>query len=90
MKFGIYQGRKVPLEKPIRISEGKNKFKVYVFDEKTGKVKLIRFGARGYKIKKSIRKYKKSYCARSKPLSRAGDKLSKNYWSRLMWECENA
>ncbi len=50
-----YQGRKVTLNKPFRLStaESKNKkFGVYVKNKSTGRVQKVTYGARGMSIKK--------------------------------------
>ena len=64
-----YQGRKVPLNKPMRGDS--KKFKVYVKDPKTGNVKKVNFGHGGtsakrktMRIRKSNPKARKSFRAR--------------------------
>ncbi len=64
-----YQGRKVPLNKPMRGDV--KKFKVYVKDPKTGNVKKVNFGHGGssakrktMRIRKSNPKARKSFRAR--------------------------
>ena len=83
--MATYQGRKVTLNKPI--AGDVKKFKVYVKDPKTGRVKKVNFGARGMSIKKDNPERKKSYCARSGGIKGTDNKLSANYWSRKMWNC---
>ena len=83
--MATYQGRKVTLNKPI--AGDVKKFKVYVKDPKTGRVKKVNFGAKGMSIKKDNPERKKSYCARSGGIKGTNNKLSANYWSRRMWNC---
>jgi len=80
-----YQGRKVTLNKPM--AGDVKKFKVYVKDPSTGRVKKVNFGAKGMSIKKDNPNRKKSYCARSGGIKGTDNKLSANYWSRKMWNC---
>jgi len=80
-----YQGRKVTLNKPM--AGDVKKFKVYVKDLSTGRVKKVNFGAKGMSIKKENPDRKKSYCARSGGIKGTDNKLSANYWSRKMWNC---
>lgn len=77
-----YQGRKVPLGKPMRGDV--KKFKVYVKDPKTGNVKKVNFGDKKMRIKKSIPARRKSFRARHK-CSTAKDRTSARYWSCRAW-----
>jgi len=81
--MATYQGKKVPLNKPLRGDV--KKFKVFVKDG--DKVKKINFGDPNMSIKKNIPGRKKSYCARSGGIKGTNNKLSANYWSRKMWNC---
>ena len=83
--MATYQGRKVTLNKPM--AGDVKKFKVYVKDPKTGRVKKVNFGAKGMSIKKDNPERKKSYCASSGGIKGTNNKLSANYWSRRMWNC---
>ena len=83
--MATYQGRKVTLNKPM--AGDVKKFKVYIKDPKTGRVKKVNFGAKGMSIKKDNPERKKSYCARSGGIKGTNNKLSANYWSRRMWNC---
>jgi hypothetical protein len=47
-----YKGRSVSLNKPFRTPSASKKFGVYVKDNRSGKVKVVRFGAKGMSIKK--------------------------------------
>ena len=57
-----YQGRTVPLGKPMRGDS--KKFKVYVKNPKTGKVVKVNFGAKGMNIKKNNPKRRAAFRAR--------------------------
>jgi len=87
-----YQGRKVPLNKPMRGDT--KKFKVYVKDPKTGNVKKVNFGHGGtsakklgqktMKIRKSNPKARKSFRARHN-CANPGPKTKARYWSCRKW-----
>jgi len=77
-----YQGRKVPLGKPMRGDVAK--FKVYVKDPKTGNVKKVNFGDKTMKIKKSNPARRKSFRARHK-CHTAKDRTTARYWSCKAW-----
>ena len=87
-----YQGRKVPLGKPMRGDV--KKFKVYVRDPKTGNVKKVNFGHGGtsakragqktMKIKKSNPARRKSFRARHN-CANPGSRLKARYWSCRAW-----
>jgi hypothetical protein len=87
-----YQGRTVPLGKPMRGDV--KKFKVYVKDPKTGNVKKVNFGHGGtsakrlgqktMKIKKSNPKRRKSFRARHN-CDNPGPRTKARYWSCRAW-----
>jgi hypothetical protein len=87
-----YQGRKVPLGKPMRGDT--KKFKVYVKDPATGNVKKVNFGHGGttakrlgqktMKIKKSNPARRKSFRARHN-CDNPGSRLKARYWSCRAW-----
>jgi hypothetical protein len=87
-----YQGRKVPLGKPMRGDS--KKFKVYVKDPKTGNVKKVNFGHGGtsakragqktMKIKKSNPARRKSFRARHN-CDNPGPRTKARYWSCRAW-----
>jgi hypothetical protein len=87
-----YQGRKVPLNKPMRGDS--KKFKVYVKDPKSGNVKKVNFGHGGtsakklgqktMKIRKSNPKARKSFRARHN-CANPGPKTKARYWSCRKW-----
>ena len=87
-----YQGRKVPLGKPMRGDV--KKFKVYVKDPKTGNVKKVNFGHGGTSAKRAGQKtmsIKKSNPARRKSFrarhncSNPGPRTKARYWSCRAW-----
>jgi hypothetical protein len=87
-----YQGRKVPLNKPMRGDV--KKFKVYVKNPSTGNVKKVNFGHGGTSAKKLGQKtmsIKKSNPARRKSFrarhncANPGPKTSARYWSCRKW-----
>lgn len=77
-----YQGRKVPLGKPMRGDV--KKFKVFVRDPKTGNVKKVNFGDKKMRIKKSIPARRKSFRARHH-CSTPGPRTKARYWSCRKW-----
>ena len=82
-----YKGRNVKLNKPSRGDV--KKFKVFVKDRKTSRVKKVNFGAKGMSIKKNIPARKKSFMARFKPILAkvTGQKnLSPAYWAIQSWK----
>ena len=83
-----YQGKKVTLDKPSRITKGESgygrkKFKVYVKDG--DKVKKVMFGDPNLSIKRFSDAKRKSFRARHK-CDTAKDKTKARYWSCKMWE----
>lgn len=92
MSEAKYQGREVPLGKPMRGDV--KKFKVYVKDPKTGNVKKVNFGHGGtsarragqktMKIKKSDPARRKSFRARHN-CDNPGPRTKARYWSCRAW-----
>ena len=87
-----YQGREVPLSKPMRGDV--KKFKVYVKDPKTGNVKKVNFGHGGSSAKRAGEKtmsIKKSDPARRKSFrarhncDNPGPRTKARYWSCRAW-----
>lgn len=80
-----YRGEVFPgYNKPKNAPKG-SKHKKRVLAKKGDKVKVVNFGARGYKHNYSA-KAKKSYLARSAGIKGKDDKFSANYWSRrVLW-----
>ena len=85
MNEAIYQGRNVPLNKPMKGDVKKSK--VYVRDPSTGNIKKVNFGDKTLSIKKDQPARKRSYCARSSGQGNLTKKTSANYWSRRAWDC---
>ena len=82
-----YQGRTVKLNKPMRGDT--KKFKVFVKDRTSGKVKKVNFGSKEMSIKKSIPARKRSFDARMGGVLKRvkGQKnLSAAYWSLQAWK----
>jgi hypothetical protein len=77
-----YQGRDVPLNKPMQGDVKKSK--VYVKDPKTGNVKKVNFGDPDMKIKKSNPARRKSFRARHN-CDNPGPKTKARYWSCRAW-----
>ena len=75
-----YNGKKVKLNKPMRSSGGGKKYKVYVKNPKTGRVKKISFGDAGLKTKSSNKKRAKSFAARHN-CEKKNDKMKAGYWA---------
>ena len=92
MEEAKYQGREVPLGKPMRGDT--KKFKVYVKDPSTGNVKKVNFGHGGttakrlgqktMKIKKSNPARRKSFRARHN-CANPGPRTKARYWSCRAW-----
>ena len=81
-----YQGRTVPLNKPMRGDV--KKFKVYVKNRRTGKVQKVNFGAKGMSIKKNIPGRQRSFMARFRPILakvKGQKSLSPAYWAIKSW-----
>lgn len=78
-----YQGRKVPLGKPMRGDV--KKFKAFVKDPKTGNVKKVNFGDPNMRIRKSGPERRKSFRARHN-CDNPGPKTKARYWSCRKWE----
>jgi hypothetical protein len=76
-----YQGRKVPLGKPMKGDVKKSK--VYV-RKPNGKVVKVNFGDKNMKIKKSNPKRRKSFRARHN-CANPGPRWKARYWSCRAW-----
>jgi hypothetical protein len=77
-----YQGRKVPLGKPMQGDVKKSK--VYVKDPVTGNVKKVNFGDPNMKIKKSNPARRKNFRARHN-CDNPGPRTKARYWSCRAW-----
>jgi hypothetical protein len=78
-----YQGKKVTLNDPIRSSDGKKKFHVYVKNEKGNIIKLG-FGDPNMSIKRDDPARRKSFRARHN-CADPGPKYKARYWSCFQW-----
>ena len=79
-----YQGTKVKLNNPIRVQDGKSKFKVYVKNAK-GNVVMVRFGDPNMEIKRDDPARRASFRARHN-CDQKKDKTTAGYWSCKFWE----
>ncbi len=82
IREATYQGREVPLGRPMRGDV--KKFKVYVKDPKTGNVKKVNFGDPNMRIKKSNPARRKSFRARHN-CKNPGPRTKARYWSCRKW-----
>ncbi len=82
MEEAKYQGREVPLGKPMKGDVKKSK--VYVRNPKTGKVIKVNFGDKKMKIKKSNPGRRKSFRARHN-CANPGPRTKARYWSCRAW-----
>jgi len=83
-----YKNKEVKLNKPFRTPSASKKFGVYVKDRSSGRIKIVRFGAKGMSIKKNIKARQKSFMARFRPIlaNVKGQKsLSPAYWAVKSW-----
>lgn len=79
-----YQGREVPLGKPM--PGDVKKYRVYVKDPKTGNIKKVNFGDKNMEIKRSDPERRKNFRARHGcGTSRASDRTKAAYWSCRLW-----
>ena len=89
MNMATYKGKKVKLNKPFRTTGGSKKFGVYVKNRNTGKVQIVRFGAKGMSIKKNIPARQRSFMARFRPILakvKGQKNLSPAYWAVQSWK----
>lgn len=77
-----YQGRKVPLGKPM--AGDVKKSKVYVKNPATGKIIKVNFGDPNMRIKKSIPGRRKNFRARHN-CDNPGPRTKARYWSCRAW-----
>ena len=82
-----YQGRKVKLNKPFRLSGEKKKFGVYVKNSK-GNVVVVKFGDPKMDIKRDDPDKRRQFRARHNCDS-PGPKDKARYWSCMMWSKKN-
>lgn len=79
-----YQGRKVPLGKPIRSTNGPKKFHVFVKDPSTKNIKKVNFGDPNMEIKRDNPNRRKSFRARHN-CDNPGPRTKARYWSCRKW-----
>jgi len=85
-----YKNKTVKLNKPSRGDV--KKFKVFVKDRSTGRVKKVNFGSKTMSIKKNIPARKRSFMARFKPIlakaRSSGKQLNTTpvYWAVKSWQ----
>jgi len=82
-----YQGRKVELNKPRRLSGDKKKFGVYVKNEK-GNTVQVKFGDPKMDIKRDDPERRRNFRARHN-CDNPGPKHKARYWSCKMWSSKN-
>jgi hypothetical protein len=82
-----YQGRKVELNKPRRLSGDSKKFGVYVKNEK-GNVVQVKFGDPNMDIKRDDPEKRRQFRARHN-CDNPGPKHKARYWSCKMWSTKN-
>ena len=82
-----YQGRKVELNKPRRLSGDKKKFGVYVKNEK-GNTVQVKFGDPKMDIKRDDPERRRNFRARHN-CDNPGPKHKARYWSCKMWSKKN-
>lgn len=78
-----YNGRSVPLGKPMKGDVKKSK--VYVKNPSTGKVIKVNFGDKNMRIKKSIPGRRKNFRARHN-CDNPGPRTKARYWSCRAWQ----
>ena len=86
--MATYRGKKVKLNKPFRTTGGSKKFGVYVKDKASGRIRIVRFGAKGMSIKKNIPARQRSFMARFRPILakvKGQKSLSPAYWAIKSW-----
>ena len=82
-----YKGRTVKLNRPSRGDV--KKFKVFVRDRSSGRVQIVRFGAKGMPIRKNNPTRQRMFFARFRPILAKvkGQKtLSPAYWAIQSWK----
>ena len=82
-----YQGRKVELNKPRRLSGDSKKFGVYVKNDK-GNVVQVKFGDPNMDIKRDDPEKRRQFRARHN-CDNPGPKHKARYWSCKMWSSKN-
>ena len=86
--MAAYQGRKVTLNKPFRTPGKSKKFAVYVRNQRTKRVQIVRYGDPTMRIKKNIPARQKSFLARMGAILdkvKGQKNLSPAFWSMRSW-----
>ena len=87
-----FKGRSVKLNKPFRTPGKSKKFGVYVKNNKTNRVQVVRFGDPNLSIKKNNPTRQRMFFARFRPIlakvRRSGKQvtLSSAYWAIQSWK----
>jgi hypothetical protein len=79
-----YQGKKVTLNKPFRLSGENKKFGVYVKNDK-GNVVIVKFGDPNMEIKRDDPERRKAFLARHNCADKK-DKTTPKFWSCKLWK----
>ena len=80
------------LNKPFRTPSASKKFGVYVRNKRSGRVQIVRFGAKGMQIRKNNPTRQRMFFARFRPIlakvRRSGKQvsLSPAYWAIQSWK----
>ena len=77
-----------PINQPFRTPSAAKKFGVYVKNNRSNRVEIVRFGQKGISIKKNIPARQRSFMARFKPILakvRGQKSLSPAYWAVKSW-----
>ena len=80
------------LNKPFRTPSASKKFGVYVRNKRSGRVQIVRFGAKGMRIRKNNPTRQRMFFARFRPIlakvRRSGKQvtLSSAYWAIQSWK----
>ena len=84
--MSIHGNRK--LNKPFRTPSASKKFGVFVRNKRTGRVQIVRFGAKGMPIRKNNPTRQRMFFARFRPIlaNVKGQKnLSSVFWAMKSW-----
>tara|TARA_Y100001973_G_scaffold36546_1_gene54961 strand:+ start:617 stop:895 length:279 start_codon:yes stop_codon:yes gene_type:complete len=83
-----YKGRSVKLNKPFRTPGKSKKFGVYVRNNRTNRVQVVRFGDPNLSIKKNNPTRQRMFFARFRPILakvKGQKSLSPAFWSMKAW-----
>ena len=83
-----YKGRSVKLNKPFRTPGNSKKFGVYVRNNRTNRVQVVRFGDPNLSIKKNNPTRQRMFFARFRPILakvKGQKSLSPAFWSIKAW-----